>query len=80
MSLKGKQVFYRRPDSAFQYKWAPTEFNKKVNKSHKTIKKKICNARPGSQGSDNITQFVYKLVYINGEEQHLAYVECDYVG
>ena len=41
--------------------------------------KPFCNAKKGSQGYDNITQYVYQLIVVNGIVEHLAYVECDYV-
>jgi hypothetical protein len=41
--------------------------------------KPFCNAKKGSQGYDNITEYVYQLIVVNGIVEHLAYVECDYV-
>jgi hypothetical protein len=38
-----------------------------------------CNATKGSQGYDNITKYVYELIVVDGIQQKLAYVECDYV-
>ena len=48
-----------------------------VNKGGKP--KPFCNATKGSQGYDNITGYVYELIVVNGTQQKLAYVECDYV-
>jgi len=38
-----------------------------------------CNAKKGSQGYDNVTKYVYELLFVDGTQQKLAYVECDYV-
>jgi hypothetical protein len=43
------------------------------------IPKPFCNAKKGSQGIDNIIGYVYNLIVVNGIQQKLAYVECDYV-
>ena len=41
--------------------------------------KPFCNATKGSQGYDNITGYVYQLIVVNGMQEKLAYVECNYV-
>jgi hypothetical protein len=38
-----------------------------------------CTATKGSQGYDNLTGYVYQLIVVNGNQEKLAYVECDYV-
>jgi hypothetical protein len=63
----------------FLYTWSPetpTYNNKTRNTSDK---KSYCNALPGSQGQDWICTYVYDISVLNGEQQRLAYVECDYV-
>ena len=61
------------------YVWYPdTELAQyKVGKGGKPSPK--CNAKKGSQGYDNITGYVYQLIVVNGIQENLAYVECDYV-
>ena len=80
MSLKGKRVFYRTPDTAFQYKWAPENFRKEIKPNKFKVREfPKCEALPGTQGEDWTVDFVYKLVITDGQEHHYAYVECDYV-
>lgn len=38
-----------------------------------------CTAKKGSQGYDNLTTYVYQLIVVNGNQEKIAYVECDYV-
>jgi len=42
-------------------------------------KKPLCTAKKGSQGYDNLTKYVYHLIVVNGIQEQLAYVECNYV-
>jgi hypothetical protein len=57
----------------YQYKWKP---ERGLTKKAKREKEKFCTARPFTQGIDNIVQYVFKN---NGPDNHIAYVECDYV-
>lgn len=65
------------------YKWSPPCERFTPNEDKYTTKRVapyFCNATPGSQGQDWITTYVYTLfVTPIGEQQKLAYVECDYV-
>jgi len=76
MSLKGRQTFIRKTNPLYLYKWTPFDNDKKrVGAAKGTGKQEYCTAIPNSQGNDNKTQYVYKIV--NGEKK--AYVACDYV-
>ena len=57
----------------FQYKWKP---ERGVSKKARVEKEKFCTARPFTQGIDNNVRYVFKR---NGSNEHIAYVECDYV-
>jgi hypothetical protein len=67
------------------YKWSPpcqtfTPNEGKYNTRKKTNIPYYCDATAGSQGQDWITNYVYTLsVSPIGEQERLAYVECDYV-
>ena len=77
MSL-GKKVFTLKTYGANLYKWSPLPADKeKKNKTN--VKPFYCNAIAYSQGQDWITTYSYNLVVVNGEQQRIAYVECDYV-
>jgi len=63
----------------FLYTWtpeAPTYNNKIRNRGDKNS---YCNALPGTQGQDWICTYVYDISVLNGVQERLAYVECDYV-
>jgi hypothetical protein len=63
----------------YLYTWcpeAPTYSNKGKGMGDK---KSYCDALPSSQGQDWICTYVYNISVLNGEQQRLAYVECDYV-
>jgi hypothetical protein len=62
----------------YLYTWTPQTptYNKGKNTADK---KSYCNALPGSQGQDWICTYVYDISVSIGEQERLAYVECDYV-
>jgi hypothetical protein len=62
----------------YLYTWTPQapKYNKIKNTDDK---KSYCDALPGSQGQDWICTYVYDISVFNGEQERLAYVECDYV-
>ena len=63
------------------YKWSPLppDLTDKTRDQVKSTKKFFCTAKAGSQGQDWTTSYVYNLVVVNHQQEHLAYVECDYV-
>lgn len=72
-----KRVFTEKTYGAQLYKWSPSTSDKKVVKTSKPF---YCNASSGSQGQDWVSTYSYNIVVTaNGEQQKLAYVECDYV-
>jgi hypothetical protein len=74
-----KNTFVLKTYGPILYKWSPTQSNI-VKKQNITKKPFFCNATSGSQGQDWITNYVYTLaVSPIGEQERLAYVECDYV-
>lgn len=76
MSLKGKKTFVRKTNPLNLYKWTPFDDNKKRQKRNRVRGPvQFCNATAGSQGVDNIVTYVYNPSGNN----HVAYVECDYV-
>lgn len=73
-----KQVFTVKSYGAQLYKWSPESSDKKV--SVKVQKPFYCNALPNSKGQDWVTTYTYNLsVTPSGQQEHLAYVACDYV-
>lgn len=73
-----KTVYGGRPQ--ILYLWSPETDIKKSGSSGKTGKiGPSCTATKGSQGYDNVVGYVYNLVVVNGIQQDLAYVECNYV-
>lgn len=76
MSL-GKKVFTNKTYGAQLYKWSPLPSNKpKMGGKEKPF---YCTAVAGSQGQDWITTYSYNLIVVDSQQQHSAYVECDYV-
>lgn len=75
MGLKNKNVFIRKVNPKMVYRWSPMDANQKVIKSKGKIKGESCIAIPNSQGYDNKTGYVYKII----NDNHNAYMECDYV-
>ena len=72
-----KKVFTQKTYGAQIYKWSPSSSDRKVVRTSKPF---YCNATGGSQGQDWISTYSYNIVITpNGEQQKLAYVECDYV-
>jgi hypothetical protein len=76
MSL-GKKVFTNKTFGAQLYKWSPLPSDKPKNNAPQ--KPFYCTAIAGSQGQDWISTYSYNLVVVNGQQERLAYVECDYV-
>jgi hypothetical protein len=79
-----KEFFVRKSYTTPLYKWRPSEFEKKINPlvgSNKQNKRPFfCNALPNSQGEDWVVTYTYDInVTPEAVQQHLAYVECDYV-
>lgn len=73
----GKPVFTQKTYGAQLYKWSPESNDKKIVKN---VKPYYCSATPNSQGQDWMSTYSYNLfVTPAGEQQKLAYVECDYV-
>lgn len=76
----GKKVFVRKNGSqkgGRLYKWSPIPADKKNNK--KTVRTYYCDATPHSQGQDWIVTYVYQIVVVDGIQQRIAYVACNYV-
>ena len=64
--------------TSYIYKWCPDEPTFTKIKSNKG-QKRICTAIAGSQGDDFSCTYVYNISIVDGQQQRLAYVECDYV-
>ena len=78
--MSKKQTFTRKPFVSYLYKWSPeNNVIKTPNSGNETGLPVGCTAIPFSQGQDWVTAYVYDFIVVNGQEQHLAYVECDYV-
>jgi hypothetical protein len=79
----GKPVFTNKTYGAQLYKWSPLpsdRANTKANSNSNSNKRPFyCTAIAGSQGQDWITTYCYDLIVINSQQEHLAYVECNYV-
>jgi hypothetical protein len=78
-----KKTFTRKPfggntAAGKLYKWSPDESITKPKKKGSVFVSK-CTATAGSQGEDNVVQYVYKRVVVAGIVKKLAYVACDYV-
>lgn len=71
-----KKVFTLKSYGAELYTWSPIPTDKKSIKAQKPF---YCNATPNSQGQDWVTTYSYNLSVTNGVQEHLAYVECNYV-
>jgi hypothetical protein len=63
----------------YLYTWCPEQPTYNKGKNNNNNNNNYCNALPGSQGQDWICTYVYDLSVVNGMQQRLAYVECDYV-
>jgi hypothetical protein len=78
-----KKVFVQKTYSAQLYKWSPdttiVKKNKDNNNGKSNGKPYYCTATPNSQGEDWITTYCYNIVVLNGQQQRIAYVACDYV-
>lgn len=74
MSL-GKKTFTLKTYGAKLYTWSPVNGDKPINNGQRPF---YCDAGAGSQGQDWITSYSYNILVINGQQQHLAYVVCDY--
>lgn len=78
---KTTNVFVTKSFNAQIYKWSPLppDLTNKTRNQVKTGKQYFCTAIVGSQGQDWTTSYVYNLTVVNSQQEHLAYVECDYV-
>jgi hypothetical protein len=78
---KCHKVFVKKTYQAQMYKWTPNcpDFTQKGNQQGKGGQPYYCTATAGSQGQDWTTSYVYTLLIVNSQAEHLAYVECDYV-
>ena len=78
---KCHRVFVQKTYQAQMYKWTPNcpDFSQTTRDQVKSGKPYFCTATAGSQGQDWTTSYVYDLVVVNSQQEHLAYVECDYV-
>ena len=73
----GKKVFTLKTHGAQLYKWSPLPSDRpKGNANQKPF---YCTAVAGSQGQDWVTTYTYNINVINGQQERLAYVACDYV-
>jgi len=72
----GKKVFTLKTFGAELYKWSPMDADKPKTNNKKPF---FCNATPNSQGQDWITSYTYELKVVNGIQERIAYVACDYV-
>jgi hypothetical protein len=61
------------------YTWCPIDDGKRAAKASGSNKKYYCTALPRSQGEDWIVTYVYTIIVVDGIQQKIAYVECDYV-
>jgi len=78
MSL-GKKVFTQKTYGSNLYKWSPLPNDNTKAKERGGKRPFYCNAIPYSQGQDWITTYSYNIAVVDGEQEKLAYVECDYV-
>ena len=60
------------------YTWSPDTTLNKPSNGNKVVNN-FCNAIAFSQGQDWVTTYVYSIAVVNGVQQRLAYVACDYV-
>jgi hypothetical protein len=69
-----KKTFTRKPNnvSNSRYSWSPLEYSGDNKKIKKDVVIVPCTATVGSQGYDLNVTYVYN-------NDHLAYVECNYV-
>lgn len=72
-----KQKFTLKTYGAKLYEWSPLPTEK--NKTKANQKPFYCTAVAGSQGQDWITTYSYNLIVVNSQQEHSAYVACDYV-
>lgn len=63
------------------YEWTPPCCNvtKNITNNGSNSSQYFCTATGGSQGQDWTTSYCYNMVVTNFQQEHLAYVECDYV-
>ena len=79
MSL-GKRTFTLKTYGAKLYVWSPSDYaSESKRKDSGGRRPYYCSATPGSQGQDWITTYVYNLTVVNGQQEKLGYVACDYV-
>jgi hypothetical protein len=76
----GNKVFTLKSGGFDLYKWSPLPNDLTKRKSSAAAAKPyFCNATSGSQGQDWISTYCYNLILNAGQQEHIAYVECDYV-
>ena len=75
----GKKVFTLKSGGFDLYKWSPLPNDISKKKSVAGAKPYFCNATSGSQGQDWISSYCYTIFLNVGQQERLAYVECDYV-
>lgn len=75
----GNKVFTLKSGGFDLYKWSPLPNDITKKKSTASAKPYFCNATAGSQGQDWVTTYSYNMIVINSQQEHIAYVECDYV-
>ncbi len=77
---KIKRVFVQKTYGPQLYKWSPeTNIVRTKNQTTSVKKPYYCNATTNSQGQDWISTYSYNIVVLGGQQQRIAYVECDYV-
>lgn len=76
-----KKVFVQKTYTSPLYRWSPSSFEKKPKPTvNVNTKPYYCNALPNSQGEDWVVTYAYIInITPSGQQQRLAYVECDYV-
>lgn len=76
-----KKVFVQKTYTSPLYRWSPSSFEKNPKPTvNVNTKPYYCNALPNSQGEDWVVTYAYIInVTPSGQQQRLAYVECDYV-
>jgi len=80
--IKNKKCFTRKnglQKGGKLYKWCPVPTGKTVKGGSDGDRKFFCTATPRSQGEDWRVTYVYVIAVINGIQQRIAYVACDYV-
>lgn len=65
---------------SYIYRWSPQEPTYDGKSTGGPKRKNYCTAVPGTQGEDWTNTYVYDVIISqSGQQQRIAYVECDYV-